>query len=340
MVVDLASVATLIAAARLGGFPAVWAALLVLSYDFVAFAAQPFIGLALDRMGLAAAAAALGCVMVAAGVWLAGAMPVAAVIAAALGNALFHAGGGSLCLRLKRGSAVWAGIFVAPGAIGLFIGRQIGGTALFEPWAFTLLLALAALAGPALRMQGRQKPLAFPRVGKFGLVAAALLFTVAVRSLVGSCVSFPWAGGWQQAIWATAAVFAGKAAGGALGDKLGGRNTTVAGLVLSAPLLAFGQAVPWASMAGLFCFNMTMAVTLAGLAYMLPGHEGFAFGLTAAAIVTGMAPSTIPAWLPALGSPLMLLATVLIAAALLWAALGQLEKQIGKPKKIITGMEA
>lgn len=329
LAVDLASIGTLYTVARAGLFSAEWVALLILGYDYIAFATQMFIGYALDRLGLATWAAAAGCILTAAGAWLAAPAPVAAVAVVALGNALFHVGGGTVCLRAARGRAIWAGIFVAPGAIGLFLGKQIGGTGMFAPWALAVLLALGALASLTLRGQIRTEHAPLPAVKSFGLVAAALIVTVALRSLVGFSVTYPWASGWQQAVWLTLAVFAGKAMGGALGDWLGWRQVTVAGLLLSAPMLAFGSGIPLLAVAGTLLFNLTMAVTLAGLAWMLPGHEGFAFGLTTTAIVVGMTPSILPAWKPLLSSPWAIAGLILLSAAALWLALGRLEIQRG-----------
>jgi FSR family fosmidomycin resistance protein-like MFS transporter len=326
MFVDLASISALYAALGAGpGLPG-WAAALILSYDFIAFASQMFIGHLLDRLRLTGAAAAAGCMLTAAGAWLVPPFPIAGVVLAALGNALFHVGGGAACLRLDRGRALWAGIFVAPGAIGLFLGKLLGGTALYQPWALTLLLAAGALACLMIRQPRGAEALPFPNVRGLGLVAAALLLTVFVRSLVGFSVAYPWVKGWQQAVFLTLAVFAGKALGGALGDRLGWRALSVAGLIASAPLLAFGSGIPELALLGLLCFNFTMAITLAGLAYLLPGHEGLAFGLTAAAIVAGQTPAVIPPWMPALGSPYAVAACILLSAAALWFALGGIEK--------------
>lgn len=335
LLVDMASIGTLYTAARSGLFPEVWAALLILFYDYAAFASQMFIGYALDRLGISGHAAAAGCAITAAGLWLAGPSPVAAVLLAALGNALFHVGGGTVCLRLEPGRAIWPGLFVAPGAIGLFLGKQIGGSAWFLPWALTALLCAGAMAGLYLHAPKRAEAPPFPKVKGFGLVATALLVTVAVRSLVGFSVSFPWAAGWQQALLLTLAVFAGKALGGALGDRMGWRAVTVAGLMLSAPLLALGQGIPVLSVLGVLCFNLTMAITLAGLAAMLPGYEGLAFGLTTTAIVVGLTPAFIPEWKPVLGSPWAIAGFILLSAAALWAALGRLEEYY----KMLAGKE-
>lgn len=330
LLVDLASIGTLYTAARSGQFSADWVAVLILSYDYIAFASQLFIGYAMDRLGLSNLAAALGSAVTACGTWLAAPAPVAAVILVAAGNALFHVGGGTVCLGLDRRRALWPGLFVAPGAIGLYLGKLIGGSAFFLPWALTLMLCLPALAFVILR-QPRWKESLLPQVKGFGFVLAALLITVAIRSLVGFSVSYPWASGWQQALLLTLAMFAGKAAGGALGDKLGWRNVTVAGLLLSAPLLAFGSGIPVLAITGVLCFNLTMAVTLAGVAYMLPGYEGFAFGLTTTAIVVGLTPTVVPGWSAFLGSPLAVAGFILLSAVALWAVLGRLESHTAMP---------
>lgn len=328
LLVDLASISTLYSVTRSGLFSQDWVVLLILGYDFIAFASQPFIGYALDRLGLAGAAAAAGCALTAAGTWLAGLWPVASVVAVALGNALYHVGGGAVCLRLDEKRAVWAGVFVAPGAIGLFLGKQLGGTPLFLPWALTLLLGAGAFACTMARLPRRPETPPLPTVKGFGVVIAALLLTVCVRSLVGFSIAFPWVSGWRQAVWLTLAVFAGKAVGGALGDRIGWRNASVAGLLLSAPLLALGAGNPALAVAGVLFFNLTMAVTLAGVACMLPGYEGFAFGLTATAVVIGMTPTTAAAWLPVLGSPVVTALLILLSAGALWFALGRLERSV------------
>jgi MFS transporter, FSR family, fosmidomycin resistance protein len=335
LLVDLGSISALYCALRASPLSADWAAPLILSYDFIAFATQMLIGHALDRIRFAGLAAAAGCIITAAGTWVAPVSPVAAVVTVALGNALFHVGGGMACLRLEQGRAAWAGIFVAPGAIGLFLGKQLGGTALYQPWALTLLLAAGAFICMAAGPMQRPSNTALPPVKGLGFVAAALLLTVAIRSLVGYSVSYPWVAGWQQAVWLTLAVFAGKALGGALGDKLGWRTISVAGLLVSAPLLAWGAGVPILAIAGSLCFNLTMAVTLAGMAKLLPGHEGLAFGLTTTAIVVGLFPAVIPAWKPFLGSPVTLAACILLSAVALWVALGRLEDNSKLSKGVV-----
>jgi hypothetical protein len=86
------------------------------------------------------------------------------------------------------------------------------------------------------------------------------------------------------------------------------------------PLLALAGDSPAAGIIGLLVFNLTMPVTLAAVAAMLPrGREGFAFGLTCLALFVGAAPALIGWAQPP--SPAVLSALVLPAAAALWLAL-------------------
>lgn len=99
----------------------------ILIYNFCAFALQMPLGLILDGRGKKNTPfwfAATGCVMVLAGM-------VTGPVVLGIGNALFHVGGGVGTIREDfrnnwKGQAL--GIFVAPGAFGLFIGRQLTGS--------------------------------------------------------------------------------------------------------------------------------------------------------------------------------------------------------------------
>jgi FSR family fosmidomycin resistance protein-like MFS transporter len=119
----------------------------------------------------------------------------------------------------------------------------------------------------------------------------------------------------------TAAVVAGKMAGGLLADRFGWRRVAVTALVGSLPLLALGTSSPAAGIAGVLLFNMTMPVTLAAVAAVLPrGSEGFAFGLTCLALFCGSVPALLG--LPLTATPWLPATLILPAAAALWFALG------------------
>jgi FSR family fosmidomycin resistance protein-like MFS transporter len=90
------------------------------------------------------------------------------------------------------------------------------------------------------------------------------------------------------------AVVLGKALGGFLADRFGWSVVALSGLALSAFLLTFFAPNPALAIAGTFLFNLSMPVTLACLADMLPGKSGFAFGLTALALIVGALPAFTP----------------------------------------------
>ena len=101
------------------------AALLYLVYNYCAFALQMPIGLLADRLDRNAVVAALGCIMVMLSFALQ-ASPLPAVIAAGVGNACFHVGGGIDVMNQSGKKASALGIYVSPGAAGLYFGTNLG----------------------------------------------------------------------------------------------------------------------------------------------------------------------------------------------------------------------
>lgn len=315
-----------------------WSAFLF--YNLLAFAIQPLVGLAADRLRIGRGAAVAGALLTVA------AMPLAllpgdigvAVVVAGLGNAVFHVGGGIVSLRAAPGRAAPVGVFVAPGAAGLAAGI-LAGKAGGPGWPFAAaLLALTvvlAIARPP-RFADRPAPLDTGGAGSrrrptrapladAGMIAVTLILAViGVRSYVGLTLALPWKSDLGLLVALTATVVAGKALGGLLGDRLGWRPVAVMALLLSLPLLALAGGSPAAGIAGLLLFNLTMPVTLAAVAAMLPrGREGFAFGLTCLALFVGAAPSLVGWATPP--SPAVLAALILPAAAALWFALRERE---------------
>lgn len=313
-----------------------WSAFLF--YNLLAFAMQPLVGLAADRLHAERGVAVCGALLTAAATPLAlipGGIG-AAIVVAGLGNAVFHVGGGIVSLKAAPGRATPVGVFVAPGAAGLAAGI-LAGKAGGPTWPFAaVLLALTAVlvltrpprfaAGRSAQLDAaggadsRRRPPRTPLVGGGMIAVALLLVVIGVRSYVGLTLALPWKSELGLLVALTAAVVAGKALGGLLGDLFGWRPVAVTGLLFSLPLLALGGDSPAAGIAGLLVFNLTMPVTLAAVAALLPrGREGFAFGLTCLALFVGAAPA-LTGWARP-PSPAVLAAVVLPAAAALWFAL-------------------
>lgn len=292
----------------LAGSPAFWSCALL--YNFCAFALQMPLGLLADRLDRNGLLAAAGCVLVSAAYLPL--RPAAAAVIAGVGNALFHLGGGIDVLNGGGRRAAPLGVFVSPGAAGLFLGGALGQSASPPLWAGPLgLLALAAgIARRFCRPSGNAPPSLSGRGGAL----VPLFFVVVLRSYMGMNQSVPW----QSALWAPVlplALALGKTAGGFAMDRLGPRRAADWSLGAAA-VLFLGSALPLPGTAAVFLFNMTMPVTLWAAARALPGAKGFAFGLLTFGLFLGFLPSYL-GWPEALSSGPWARAALSLASLLL-----------------------
>ena len=297
-----------------------------LLYNFFAFALQMPLGLLADKLNKNALVAVAGCALVAAAYGLT-AVPVAAVVAAGVGNGLFHIGGGIDVLNASEGKAGVLGVFVAPGALGIFLGKLLGKLSGL-PLALVLisLLAAAALILKLRFTKGKafssgNVPVSFDKAGSAAVLAAALclFFVVCLRSYVGMALSFDWKG---EGYWGWALIFAvvlGKTAGGFLADRFGAVRTSLVSLALAAALFCL-PSVPLAGVAAVFLFNMTMPITLWAAARLFPGAKGFSFGLLTFGLFLGFLPAYL-GYPPLLGAGAGFALASAISLVLLWLGL-------------------
>lgn len=267
--------------------------LCVLLYNFCAFALQMPIGLVCERLDRNSAAACVGCVLAALG-WGTASVPVLAAVLAGIGNACFHVGGGIDVLNASQKRSAALGVFVSPGAFGIYLGTLLGKTG-GVPWVLpvagllvfgALFVAVDRFGRGCLRSGNAAVELALTGTARWGLVCCFVV--VVLRSYVGLILSFPWKTG-PWALAAICAVVFGKAAGGFLGDHFGMARCAGWSLGLCALLFCFSEN-PWAGTAAIFLFNMTMPITLWAAAKLLPGGKGFAFGLLTFALFLGFLP--------------------------------------------------
>jgi MFS transporter, FSR family, fosmidomycin resistance protein len=295
----------------------------VLGYDLLAFAGQVPFGWLIDRFRLRRIAALVGLVLSALAVLVG--QGVAVMLLAGAGNALFHVGAGAMVLAGSKGRATPAGVFVAPGALGLGLGIILGRKLLTVPtWPLLVAVVVVSLAvwlvslpeGPA-KIEP-EDPVTYPR-GAVLLIVTLLAFSVVVRSLVGTVGCDACLRGFFLMVAIPVAGFIGKLVGGFLADRFGWIDLGMAALLASAPLLAFSGGDLWLALPGLFIFQMTMPVTLAATLRAMPSRPGLSFGILCLALVAG----TLPAYLPGGWRPqgLALLLLVLGSAAALYIAL-------------------
>ena len=274
----------------------------ILLYNFCAFVLQLPLGAVLDRLGgrrMPMVFAAAGC-----GLTLLGACTSPLLLG--LGNALFHVGGGVDVIR-DGGKCEKLGIFVAPGAMGLFLGGLLAGREL------PLLPILILMAALLLPLRGTDASAPAPTEKAPVPLILGCFAVVVLRSFVGFQVVFPWKTG-ALAFAAVAAVVLGKMAGGVLAERFGGRRVSALSLIFAAVCFALGE-LPLFGLCALLCFNMTMPLTLYALWRRFPAYPGTVFGSLTLALFVGFLPSAFGIALPVggvLGSILSLL--------LLWKA--------------------
>jgi len=277
----------------IAGTPDAW--LCVLLYNFFAFAVQMPMGLIADKINRNCLFAAIGLILVAAAYGFPGAY-IAAAAFLGLGNGMFHIGGGLDVLNISDEKSSYLGVFVSPGAIGVYLGTMLGNGE--GPYDAILVTALAAAAAIILIMQKAQgsfrsqnAELSLKGTGTGGvLIAAACLFlVVCLRSYVGLSLAFPWKG---VGVWGAiliCAVVLGKTLGGFASDRFGAERTAVFSLGIAALLFLF-SGTPLFGIAAVLLFNMTMPITLRAMANLFRGAKGFSFGLLTFGLFLGFLP--------------------------------------------------
>ena len=133
-----------------------------------------------------------------------------------------------------------------------------------------------------------------PKFSSNTLLAITLLtFVVALRSYAGMVMAFPWKSQTLLLVLSILGVFAGKALGGMVADRIGFRTTAIFSLIAAATLFAPSWEVPVMGLLGVFFFNFTMSITLASLANILPNAKGTAFGLASFSLAVGALPALL-----------------------------------------------
>lgn len=268
-----------------------------LLFNILAFGLQIFIGYFVDTHAVEQSKVAIvGCLLVLVGV-LSIFSPWLTLILCGLGNALFHLGGGINSLVYSEGKMARGGIFVSSGTIGVGLGNI---TAMYDaPFWISIILLLVCIC--AIRYHcNKEKEHVVPNFDKLNVtkpiatnanVIISLCFiAIIVRSYVGFEIQMPWKTTAFLIMLPNICTFIGKFSGGILADYFGGRNVGVLSLLLSIPFLCFFYNNIILCSIGIILFNITMSITLWGIAFQLKKYPGFAFGLTTLAMLFGNVP--------------------------------------------------
>jgi FSR family fosmidomycin resistance protein-like MFS transporter len=300
----------------------------VLGYDLVAFAFQLPLGLLVDRLGALRGAYLTGVVLSGIALCCTALHPTFVMALAAMGNALFHVGAGGTVLANGRGRAAPAGVFVAPGSLGLGLGLWLGPRTDAPLWPLVLLAVGVLVLTARLRVRASPDP---PALGVqpqpvrqaralWLATLCLLLFSVAIRGFVESsgchgCPKLPLLG-----VAVPVVGFAAKILGGFAADRLGWKETSVAALLISAPLIAFSGSSIACALGGLLLFQMTMPVTLTAVFLLLPRKPATAFGFPCVGLIAGVFAASRP-WGQELLGPSALLGIIAASAMAILSAL-------------------
>ena len=309
----------------------------MLIYNFCAFALQMPFGVLLDALNardgkqefdFGFLTAAIGVICTVAGAFT-------NPVILGIGNALFHIGGGVGTIHDNSGAEknkinnkliVRLGIFVAPGAIGLYLGTLLANTGMSDVKLLctSIGMLLCVVVSWFALTHGRKtgtdeenivvktvedekdvvaesatdeedivadlaasSDTAITR-NRYG-IAAICLIVVVLRSYIGMSVGFSWKTGVLAGLLAVLALACGKTAGGFLAARYGLYRTAIVSLALAAVCYLFSFVMP-VGLAALFLFNMTMPITLYWVICAFPRMPGFAFGILTFALFLGFLP--------------------------------------------------
>ncbi len=290
-------------------------ALYILLYNFCAFALQMPLGVVLDALceGRKGREKDYPLLFALAGVLCTVAGALLHPMILGIGNALFHVGGGVGTIR-EDDRRSWQGrglgVFVAPGALGIYLGTFLGKGGSWQTWALRTSILMAVLwvwqvcsfrknivkmglsSGRPGEKRGRPEENETGEQGIRNITVAAVccMLVVILRSYVGMAVAFPWKSGFLAGLLAVLLVVGGKMAGGFAAAHYGFRRTVAASLGLSAVCYLLSSFM-LPGLAALFLFNMTMPITLYWMAGSMPRMPGFAFGFLTFALFLGFLPA-------------------------------------------------
>jgi len=324
------------------GSPATQIMLLVLIYNALAFGSQPLIGYFADGLRAPRIFASGGMLLLAASLTIRGlGLGEIAVLLAGLGSAAFHVGAGALTLRSCGGRSDAAGLFAAPGVIGLAIGGAlaVSGHYLYLPFLIAILafvfviqawpipsvercLACEAEAVSTHR-PSLSRPAKEPIFESHDWIMIGLLTAVALRSLLWTSFQLAGAGQITALIALGVAAGIGKLIGGFAAERLGYRRWTLLSLLIAAPLLAFAGKKLALLLPGVALLQSSIPCSIAAMARLLPARPATATGLVLGlAVALGGLPTLLA--IPPTLTPAIALVVILVAAVGFWFTIGPL----------------
>jgi len=199
-------------------------------------------------------------------------------------------GAGRDALLKGQGTAGAVGIFVAPGALGIFFGPRLAGFDLLIDIFLPILLVLLGVMFFLIPKKPTVRIAPVVAFRKQLIIGACMFLTVFLRAYMGTLLQYPALSGFGWALMLSFCIFAGKLIGGMLADRFGPLRSSLFTQLAASLLLPLSVLFPHLALPGVLLFNTTMAVTATTLYRGMPGYPGTMFGLTTLALFLGVLP--------------------------------------------------
>lgn len=183
-----------------------------------------------------------------------------------IGNALFHLEGGTNIYTLSKKKAFLNGLFVAPGALGIFLGTTFHKDLIFTYIPISLIIISVILLF-LIQKQDIKKNLEENQKNSFNNSTIAIIviligISIIVRSIGGSAIVYTWKSGFTLGFIYAISIVVGKSFGGLFADKFGFLKVSLISLIGSAVFLILGYKYNVFAYIGILLFNIPMSITL------------------------------------------------------------------------------
>ena len=269
-------------------------AILALIYNLCAFGLQAPLGLLADRLNYNAALAILGCLVAAVGCGFT-LHPLALVILAGLGSALFYVGSGTEILNYSQNKCLPVGIFLASGSVCWYFGTSLGCTQPTETAVWPILAILTATALVAVcqykkdpSFKSDNLPCQAWDFSKIACIASLLLILATIlRSYIGCGLALPWV---KTSPWLVMlALFVGQSIGGFCSDRFGLMKTASLSLLVASVLFVWSENTIVGLLA-ILSLAISTPIVFWTLAKIMPDKRGLSFGLLGGSMFLGFLP--------------------------------------------------
>lgn len=264
--------------------------IILLVYNCLAFVSQPLFGFLIDLGENHEKYYLLGALIL---IYLGVAFKYSSITSAillGLGNSIFHISGGKYVIDKSDNNIIDLGIFVSSGALGLAIGCNFSNEWIWPtfltPLAFIAMFVIMSEETTKIKNDKFKNIYDQLSANEVFLLLILICIAVLIRLYLGSAVNYKFEKTTLVLVLMGLASTLGKALGGVIAKFIGINKTIIISMFISMLLLIFGNINVYASLIGIFFFNMSMPLTLY-LANNVIKKQGFAFGLLAAFLVPG-----------------------------------------------------